>query len=119
MNTGPVLVFPPSIDAQVEPGQVRPASPSPPGSGGESIREIGTSQNSTPAPAGTQDEVKVQLEPPDEIPVYQFVNQQGTVVLQVPPQPLLNLALDISQELAAESASQESAGVDGGKNNGR
>jgi len=71
------------------------------------------STRSGPAP----DVVKVQLEPPDEIAVYQFVDQQGTLILQVPPQVLLNLARDISQELAAETAAK-SAAVEGGKDNG-
>jgi hypothetical protein len=64
--------------------------------------------------SGPQDEVKVQIEPPAEIPVYQFVNQQGVLVLQVPPQQMLNIAQDISQELATE----KSAAIEGGKDHG-
>ena len=67
---------------------------------------------------GPQDEVKVQIEPPAEIPVYQFVNQQGTVILQVPPQQLLNIADDISQELARETNTEKSVAIEGGKDHG-
>jgi hypothetical protein len=59
----------------------------------------------------------VQWEPPGEIAVYRFVDQQGTLVLQVPPQQVLNLALEISQELAQEAA-PKAAGIEGGKNHG-
>lgn len=50
-----------------------------------------------------QDEVKLQFEPPGEIAVYQFVDQHGTLILQVPPQQMLDLARQISQELAQEA----------------
>lgn len=59
----------------------------------------------------------MQMEPPGEIAVYQFVNQQGTLVLQVPPQPVLNLAVEISQELAQEAA-PKAAGIEGEKDHG-
>jgi len=61
--------------------------------------------------------VKVQLEPPGEIVVYQFVDQHGTVVLQVPPRQLLELAKQISQELQPKDPVQPS--TEGGKSNGR
>lgn len=67
---------------------------------------------------GPQDEVKVQIELPAEIAVYQFVNQQGTLVLQVPPQQVLNIARDISQELAQEAITEKSAAIEGGKEYG-
>ena len=68
--------------------------------------------------ASSQDEVKVQIEPPAEIPVYQFVNQQGVLVLQVPPQPMLNIARDISQEQVQEAITEKSAPIEGGKDHG-
>jgi hypothetical protein len=41
--------------------------------------------------ASQQDEVKVQLELPGDIPVYQFGNQQGSFVLQVPSPAIAQL----------------------------
>ena len=55
----------------------------------------------------------------DRIMVYQFVNQQGSLILQVPSEQLLSLAQQISQELAQEAAPKEPAPVEGGKDNGR
>lgn len=63
------------------------------------------------------DEVKVQWESPGEIAVYKFLDQEGTLVLQVPPQPVLDLALAISQELDQEAAERTPA-LEGGKENG-
>jgi hypothetical protein len=85
----------------------------------DSYRKTGDPQNPPAAASDPQDEVNVQFEPPGNIAVYQFVNQQGTLVLQVPAQPVLNLARDISQELAEEAATRESATTEGGKDNGR
>jgi hypothetical protein len=118
MNSGPVLVFSPPTESQVEKGEVRAQLPLLPGSGNTSTAEIGLSESSYPFTAGSQDEVKVHMEPPGEIAVYQFVNQQGTLILQVPPQPLLNLANQISQELAQEAAPKESVELEGGQGNG-
>jgi hypothetical protein len=86
--------------------------------GSASTPENIRSQNVFSAAVGSPDVVKVQMEPPGEIAVYQFVNQQGTLVLQVPPQQLLNLAREISQELAQEAATK-SAAIGGVKNHGR
>jgi hypothetical protein len=78
--------------------------------------ENGSPQNFTSRAGPAPDEVKVQLEPPGEIVVYQFVDQHGRVVLQVPPQQLLDLAQQISQELEPKPPSQPSGG--GGNNDG-
>jgi len=74
--------------------------------GSSSTGEIQQPQNAGAVAGSPQDEVKVQLEPPGEIVVYQFVNQQGAVVLQVPPQQLLGLAQQISLELERKPPSQ-------------
>jgi hypothetical protein len=76
-----------------------------------------SSGNGNSHPSPVPDTVKVQVQPPGEILVYQFVNQQGTVVLQVPPQQLIELAKLISQELA-EKLSPQSATPAGRKDNG-
>ena len=74
--------------------------------------QIGASQSSN-----AQDEVKVQMEPPGEIAVYQFLNQYGTLVLQVPPQQWLDLAQSISKELAQEAA-PHAASIEKGEDHG-
>jgi hypothetical protein len=110
----------PPVEAQADQGSVRAeeALTFPP-SGNAPTGESKQTQNAPVADPAPQDVVKVQLEPPGEIPVYQFVNQQGSLVLQVPPQPVINLALQISKELAQETAPKEPAGNEGGKDNGR
>lgn len=118
MNAGPVPVLSAPIEYQVEQGGVRAQFLLLPGSGNSPTAESGASESSHPLAAGPQDEVKVHMEPPGEIAVYQFVNQQGTLILQVPPQAVLNLATQIFQELAREAAPKESAELEGGKGNG-
>jgi hypothetical protein len=118
MSVNPTLIFPASTEAQVELGQVRvqrPTTQSIPGSDppGENVG----SQNSASRADSAQDEVEVQMEPPGEIAVYRFLDQNGTLVLQVPPQQWLELAQEISQELAQEAA-PKAAGAEGGKTNG-
>jgi hypothetical protein len=110
-------MFLPSTEPPVAPGDVRAAPQSIPGSGPS--QESGDAQIQASRPDPVQDVVKVQLEPPDEIAVYQFLNQQGTLVLQVPPQQLLNIASEISQELAKEAAPKQAIGGEGGTGNGR
>ena len=107
MHVGPAAAFQPSTDLPVDAAGVRAGqTPLPPAPGGGSSGESDRSAESTSGNASPQDVVKVQLEPPGEIVVYQFVDQRGTVVLQVPPQQLLNLAQQISQELERKPASQ-------------
>jgi hypothetical protein len=83
-----------------------------PSARGVSIPGNGSARESETSPAqivlsnSVQDEVKVQMEPPGEIAVYQFVDQQGSLVLQVPPQQIVNLAQAIAQELEKEAAPQ-------------
>jgi hypothetical protein len=86
--------------------------------GSSSSAETGGSQLRASVPDSAQDEVKVQLEPPGEIAVYQFVNQQGSLILQVPPQVMINLAQGIAQQLAQEATPGEDAGGKGGNPDG-
>jgi len=109
-----------SIAPQIEAGPVRAAqtaSQSIPG--GDPVGETGDFPARASRSGPTQDVVKVQLEPPGEIAVYQFVDQQGTVVLQVPPQQWIEIAAQISKELAQEAAPKVSALGEGRKDNGR
>jgi hypothetical protein len=80
-----------------------------PSSGGASNGEKGQPQTSPVPSARGQDEVKLQLEQPGDTVVYRFVDQHGALILQVPPQQILNLAQAISQELAPKppAASEE------------
>jgi hypothetical protein len=120
MSTGRVTAFPPSTESQVELEAVRPAQPiDVPGSGSPPTAEIASTGNESKAPSSSEDEVKLQFEPPGDIAVYQFVDQHGTLILQVPPQQMLDLARQISQELAQEAEPKEPAGAAGGKDYGR
>ncbi|MGB2606636.1 MAG: hypothetical protein ACLP00_18465 [Terracidiphilus sp.] len=118
MSVSPVPLIPPSAEIQGEQGGVRDQTLLLPGSGTASSGEISRPESSLSVPAPLQDEVKVQMESPGEIAVYQFVNQHGTLILQVPPQQILNLARQISQEMAEEAAPRtpvESTGEDNGR----
>ncbi|MGA3349518.1 MAG: hypothetical protein ABSC33_10890 [Candidatus Sulfotelmatobacter sp.] len=117
MSTSAATLFPHQAESQVEAGSVQGRATLSPVPGDDSSGENEDLQIHSTRSGPAPDVVKVQLEPPDEIAVYQFVDQQGTLILQVPPQVLLNLARDISQELAAETAAK-SAAVEGGKDNG-
>ena len=115
MSVGTTLKFLPAAKSTNAEGGARSALP---GSGSGSIGESNQIENGPSVIASSQDEVKVQIEPPAEIPVYQFVNQQGVLVLQVPPQPMLNIARDISQEQVQKAITEKSAAIEGGKDHG-
>jgi hypothetical protein len=105
MSLGSVLVVSPSAEANAEPAVARLAPPAAQSiSGTDSSRETDGQQTLKPQSVARQDEVKVQIEPPGAIAVYQFLNQDGNLVLQVPPQQMLDLAQEISKELAQEFA---------------
>src|ERR1700726_904000 len=119
MNTGPVLVFPPSIEHQVQEVPVRPSSaPLVPVLGGGSNGKSPEPQVPSSAPVAVQDAVEVQWNTANRVMVYEFLNQQGSLILQIPSTALLSLAQAISQELAQESAPKEPAPVEGGKKHG-
>jgi hypothetical protein len=112
------LLFPISAESQAEAAEVRVAQPgSPTTSGSDRPGENDGSQSHSLGSDLGKDEVKVQMEPPGEIAVYKFLDQNGTLVLQVPPQQMLDLAQAIRQELAQEAA-PKTHGAEGGKNNG-
>jgi hypothetical protein len=112
-------MFPPSTESQDEPAVVRLGQGAPQSiSGSGSLRENDGPQTGASHPSAAQDEVKVQMEPPGEIAVYQFLNQDGTLVLQVPPQQWLELAQSISKELAQEAA-PHAAPIEKGEDYGR
>ena len=101
-------MFPPSTEGPVTHASMRvEQTQSVPGSGGAPTGEIGGTQNASVVVSSPQDEVKMQMDSPGEIAVYQFVNQHGSLILQVPSQQLLSLARQISQELAQEAAPKE------------
>jgi hypothetical protein len=124
MSVSPALGSPPSAEGQAEQGNVRaeqtptPAETFPP-SGGDSAEETSPTQSAAGAAARGQDEVKLQWEPPNETAVYQFVDQQGSLIVQVPSMQELNQAREIAQELAEESAPKQAPAVDGGKDHER
>jgi hypothetical protein len=119
MSVSSTLILPGSPEAQVEPGQVRVEQPtSQPVPGSDPPGEIDGSQSHVSLSSSVQDEVKVQMEPPGEIAVYKFLDQNGTLVLQVPSQQLLDLAQAIDQELAQEAAPKRVSGAEGGNGDG-
>jgi hypothetical protein len=120
MSVSPVLMFPPSTESQDEKAAVSlPQGAPQPVSGNDPSRQTDKTPIYRSPSSAPQEEVKVQMEPPGEIAVYQFLNQDGTLVLQVPPQQWLNLAHDISKELAQESAPKPAVAAEKGENHGR
>lgn len=120
MSVNATLIFPVPVEGLAGQGQVRVEQPAPqpvPGSG--PLQENGGPQSRSSRSNLAEDEVKVQMEPPGEIAVYKFLDQNGTLVLQVPPQQLLDLAQAISQELAQEAAPKPASGSEGGEDHGR
>ena len=100
MNVAPAPVFRPSAVGQAAQAVLRAGKTSIPIPGTGSNGENNQLRSAPVVTTVQQDVVKVQLKPPGEIVVYQFVDQHGTVVLQVPPQQMLELAEQISQEVA-------------------
>jgi len=118
MAVSPLTDIRPGTGAETGPGSVRPAQVPPTPVPRTGAIEKSAHPKGTPAAADVpHDVVKVQLEPPGEIVVYQFVDQDGTVVLQVPPRQLLELAKQISQELQPKDPVQPSR--EGEKSDGR
>jgi hypothetical protein len=91
-------------------------SPPIPGAGNGSARKNVPPQIPLVEGPSPEDAVKVQWDKPDQVIIYQFVNQQGSVIVQVPSEQMLNLARQISQELAQEAAPKLPVRVEGGKN---
>ncbi len=110
MSVGPALRIPASTETQVEPGEVsgdaRANAPVLPGSGQDSYGKAAEQQSAPAGAVDPQDEVKVQFEPPGEVAVYQFVTQNGSLIVQVPSEQMLTIAREISQSLAEESATK-------------
>jgi hypothetical protein len=117
MSVGPALRIPASTETQAEPEEVR-AVAQVPSSGGDSYGKPVQPENTAAVSADPQDEVKVQFEPPGEVAVYQFVNQQGGLIVQVPSEQMLSIAREISTTLAQEATSKVPVVNEGGKANG-
>lgn len=106
MSVGSVLVIPASTEAQVEPEEVRAVVPVVPDSGEDFYGKTPGTQDAPTGAADPQDEVKMQFEPPGDIAVYQFVSQDGSLIVQVPSEQMLSIASEISQTLA-QAASKD------------
>ena len=117
MSVGPALRIPASAETQAESEDVR-AVARVPSSGGDSYGKPVQPENAPTASPDPQDEVKVQFEPPGAVAVYQFVNQQGSLIVQVPSQQMLSIAREISAALAQEATPTEPVVNEGGKANG-
>jgi hypothetical protein len=118
MSVSSALIFPPSTEDPVERGSVRAEAPSIPGTGSGSSGENDQAPIAPSQVSSSEDAVKVQWDTSDQIVVYQFVNQQGTLILQVPSEQMLNVASQISQELAQEGVLKKPVGGAGGKDHG-
>jgi hypothetical protein len=120
MSVSPTATFPPPTESQIGPEKVReaPTQTFPP-SGNASAGEGERPQSAPVPPADPQDEVKLQWDTSDRIEVYQFVNQQGSLIVQVPSEQMLSIAQEISAALAREATPKEPVINEGGKANGR
>lgn len=119
MSVGPTATFPPPTESQIGPGKVREAPPQTfPPLGNTSAGEGEQPQSAPVVRADQQDEVKLQWDTSDRIEVYQFVNQQGSLIVQVPSEQMLSIAREISTALAQEATPKEPAVNEGGKANG-
>lgn len=97
---------------------MRPATPPPPVLVGAANGKRTAPQTGSSPAISLQDAVEVQWNSADRVLVYEFVNQQGSLILQIPSQELLSLAEVISQELAQAGAGKAAAPVEGGQENG-
>jgi hypothetical protein len=118
MSVSSALIFPPPTEGPVERGSVGADPPTIPGAGNVSTAESAPAQSAAAETPSPEDAVKVQWDSSDQIVIYQFINQHGSLILQVPSEQMLNLANQISQELGKEAAPKEPVGVAGGKDNG-
>jgi hypothetical protein len=118
MSVSSALIFPPSTADPVERGSVRAEPPSIPGAGNDSNGENTSAQIAPAQVSSPEDAVKVQWNTAGQIAVYEFVNRQGSLILQVPSEQMLNLASQVSQELAQEDVAKEQLAGAGGKDNG-
>lgn len=127
MNLGPIQSS--SVNANVpdsEP-QVREAHHQRPEPVADPPKPV-VEPSTIPVPPIEDDQVKLQWDPSVHLRIYQFVNQSGTLILQVPSEEVLNLARGIRDSLQKESLarSQETAqqtqaleaGAPEGKNDG-
>jgi hypothetical protein len=117
MSVGPALRILASAETQAESEEVR-AVAQVSSLGEDSYGKTVGPENAPAVAADLQDEVKVQIEPPAEIAVYQFTSQDGSLIVQVPSEQMLHIARDISQELAQEGITEKSAVTEGGHDNG-
>jgi len=117
MSVGPAVRIPASAETQAESEEVRAVAPVP-SSGEDSYGKTVGPENAPAVAADPQDEVRVQIEPPAEIAVYQFASRDGSLIVQVPSEQMLNIARDISQKLAQEGNTEKPAVIEGGKDHG-
>jgi hypothetical protein len=76
----------------------------------------------SPDPVSTvalgRDEVRLQWDSQDQIAIYQFIDPQGELVVQVPSEQMVNLAREISRQLLQEAKPHTATANAGGKPNG-
>jgi hypothetical protein len=119
MSVSPTATFPPPADPQAVAGRVRETPQTFPPSGNSSTGEAEPVQGASVRSLEPQDEVKLQWDTSDRVEIYQFMDQQGSLIVQVPSEQMLSIAREIAQTFAQESALKEPAPTEGGKGNGR
>jgi hypothetical protein len=119
MKVSPEPVFPPSTASAVDRAQVRSPENLPiPFPGKHSTTGNDAALKAASTAARTQDEVKLQWDSQDQIAIYQFIDPQGKLVVQVPSEQMVNLAREISRQLIQEAAPHPATANRGGKPNG-
>ena len=124
MNVGAAQLSAAASDVQESARQVRPAPPQRSPSEDNLVRLTQRTQESTPPVSSEQDQVKVQWDTSVHLRIYQFVNQSGALILQVPSEQVLGVTRGIQEALQNEVLQQENAqqaeaaGNAGAKSNG-
>ncbi len=89
--------------ATQSPSLGRPTSP---GLGTEPIQEIGNQKKPAPSLESSQDEVQVQQDSADGKIIIRYLDQSGSLILQIPSSELLRLAHAIDQALEQQARSR-------------
>jgi hypothetical protein len=109
MNVGPAQFSAAARDVLESARQLRPVPPPRTPSEDLSVRLAQRIQESPPAASIELDQVKVQWDTSAHLRIYQFVNQSGALILQVPSEQVLGVTRGIQESLQNELLQQENA----------
>jgi hypothetical protein len=128
MIVGPTQFSLPATDVQQSAKPVRASQPQP--SAAAQIKVAPKLEKPASSAPIAEDVVKLQWDPSVHLRIYQFVNQSGALILQVPSEQQLNVTRGIQESLQKESLQRESlqeeaaqrsaplSGIEGEKSNG-